>query len=62
MSLYLTYPQLADESRPTIGKFKCFHCEKRHPIGVKMYWGEHLVCPKCEKYLFMEDEMRNKIW
>ena len=40
--------------------FKCFNCEKLHPIKVKKDWGFDQVCPECENYLFDEAEKRDK--
>ena len=40
--------------------FKCFNCEKSHPIEVKKDWGFDQVCPECDLYLFDEAEKRDK--
>ena len=40
--------------------FKCFNCEKSHPIEVKKDWGFDQVCPECDMYLFDEAEKRDK--
>ena len=60
MSLYLTYPQSADESRPTTGTFKCWNCEESHPVEDKKEFGSSSVCAPCEEYLFDEAEERSK--
>jgi hypothetical protein len=40
--------------------FKCFNCEKSHPIEVKKDWGFDQVCPACDLHLFDEAEKRDK--
>ena len=40
--------------------FKCWNCDKTHPIEVKKDWGCNEVCPECDLYLFDEAEKREK--
>lgn len=60
MSLYLTYPQSADESRPTTGTFKCWNCHKQHPVEDRKDYFPHSVCSKCDLHLFDEAEKWEK--
>ena len=58
MSVFSVLPWLKDESKPEL--FKCWNCDKEHPIKVKKDWGSNEVCPKCDLYLFDEAEKREK--
>ena len=40
--------------------FKCWNCDKTHPIEIKKDWGFNEVCPDCDLYLFDEAEKREK--
>ena len=40
--------------------FKCWNCDKEHPIEVKKDWGFNEVCPRCDLHLFDEAEKRDK--
>jgi len=40
--------------------FKCWNCDKTHPIENKKDWGHNHVCQPCELYLFDEAEKREK--
>ena len=40
--------------------FKCWNCDKEHPIENKKDWGHNHVCQPCELYLFDEAEKREK--
>ena len=40
--------------------FKCWNCDKTHPVEVKKDWGFNEVCPECDLYLFDEAEKREK--
>ena len=59
MSVFSVLPWLKDEKKNK-ETFKCWNCDKEHPIEVKKDWGFNEVCPKCDLHLFDEAEKRDK--
>ena len=61
MSLSLSYPNKADESRPVLAStFKCWNCDDERQVKDRKDWGSDYVCPGCYGYLFWKSEERDK--